>query len=200
MIFIFLILYLIFAILFGVHLDQWDDNVPGRCYESRALSLAKSKHPHVAKIYLGITCLFMFVLLHLTMVMAILRCKADSAWGKRRAAIVSTATMVPRTFTRHSFAFSLPPLLKRWADKPRLHSRIWCPLKVLLASAKINPVLTIAMLQLPLHLYFIVCIRITNEPLLLNGSEENRWGFGQIYVLITSAAPIVQCLRGYVSK
>ena len=210
LIFVFLILYLIFAILFGIRLDQWDNNVPGRCYEAGALSLPNSKHPHVAKIYLGITCLFMFVSLHLTLVMAVSRCKAHSAWVKRYAAVLFPVNLDRGTLTDYFSAFSLPRSLKQWVVKPGLNSRIWCssiwssrvwyPLKVLLASAKINPVLTIAMLQLPLHLYFIICIRIDNEPLLLNGSDENRWGFGQIYVLVTSAAPVVQCFKGYVSK
>ena len=199
LIFAFLILYLVFAILFGIRLDQWDNNIRGRCYESRALSLASAKHPHVAKIYLGVTCLFMFVLLHLTLVIAISRRKVDPAIGKRRSAVESTTIMGCRAHIRGFKIFSSSAPLKRGINRLGFHSRFCCPLRILLASAKINPVLTIAMLQLPLHLYFIIRIRITNEPLLLDGSDENQWGFGQIYVLITSAAVVMQCFKGYIS-
>ena len=55
------------------------------------------------------------------------------------------------------------------------------------------------MLQLPLHLYFLIRLRLTNEPLLLDGNDDNEWGFGQIYALITSAGLIVECCKRYLS-
>jgi hypothetical protein len=68
------------------------------------------------------------------------------------------------------------------------------------ALSQANPILQIAMMQLPLHLYFIIRIRLSNEPLLSNGSDENQWGFGQIYALIMSAALVIECFKGYLSK
>jgi hypothetical protein len=55
------------------------------------------------------------------------------------------------------------------------------------------------MLQLPVHLYFIIRIRLTNDPLLSNGNDENHWGFGQIYVLTIAAGLLVECFKGCIS-
>ena len=200
LILVFLVLYLVFAILFGIRLGQWDDEVQGRCYNSRALALADAKHPDVDQIYLGITCLYMFALLFLTLAMAISRCRVDPAWGKRRSTMVSAAIAYSRGYTKYSYSVPSSGGLGAWADQLGLQSKIWYPLRIPMASAQINPILTIAMLQLPLHLYFIIRIRITNEPLLLDGSDENQWGFGQIYALITSAALVVECVKGYFSE
>ena len=197
LIFVFLILYLIFAILFGIRLDQWDNNTKGGCYNSHALAVTHAQHPLVDKIYLGITCLYMFVLLFLTLAMAISRCKVDPAWGKRRSAIVSIAI---KGCESYASGFYTAAPLERWTSQLGLQSRIWYPLKVSMTPAKVNPVLTIAMAQLPLHLYYIIRIRMSNEPLLMDGSDENQWGFGQIYALITSAALVVECLKGYISE
>lgn len=64
----------------------------------------------------------------------------------------------------------------------------------------LSPVLILAMLQLPLHLYFLIRLRVSNEPLLQEGSTENEWGFGQIYALISSAAILTECVRSFDGK
>jgi hypothetical protein len=60
---IFAILYLAFCIVFGIHLGHWDWNSPGKCYNPYLIAAANSAHPLGDKIYLGITCLYMYVAL-----------------------------------------------------------------------------------------------------------------------------------------
>lgn len=196
---VFGILYLVFAILFGVYLGQWDDNVPGRCYRTRGLALPAAHHPYVDRIYLGVTCLYMFSMLFFAWALALSRCKVDPAWGRRRSAlaaqVIKSCSVYMRIYDRSS---KLTPL-GNWVNQQGLKSVVWYLLVVPVALPRANPVLTAAMLQLPLHLYFIIRLRLTNEPLLSNGSDENDWGFGQIYALIMSAGLVVDCCKGYLS-
>lgn len=191
---VFGVLYLVFAILFGGHLGRWDDNVPGRCYNTRYLALPDAHHPLVDKIYLGVTCFYMFGALNFALILAISRCEVDQAWGMLRPVIEYC-----KVFASITDRFSRFPGIGSWADQQGLQSIIWYPFELQIALARANLVLTTAMLQLPLHLYFIIRLRLSNEPLLSNGSDENQWGFGQIYALIMSAGLVVECCKGYLS-
>lgn len=55
-----MILYLAFSILFGVRLNDWNDEVSGQCYNSARTALLDSKHPYVDHIYLAITSLYVY--------------------------------------------------------------------------------------------------------------------------------------------
>ena len=129
---------------------------------------------------MGITCLYMFATLFATVSLAIARCEVDPAWGKKRSALANTTIHFCREWSK---IYAPRQSWGNWAQR-------------VLAA---NPVLLIAMLQLPLHLYFLIRLRLTNEPLLLDGNDDNEWGFGQIYALITSAGLIVECCKGYLS-
>jgi hypothetical protein len=196
---VFGLLYLVFAILFGVHLSRWDDNIPGRCYNSSHLALPNAHHPYVEKIYLGVTCLYMFSMLLVALTLAISRCKSDPTWGKRPSALADLVIKVCKLCAWIYDISSQFTHLGNWVDQQGLKNIMWYPFKIQIALARANPVLTVAMLQLPLHLYFIIRLRLTNEPLLSNGSDENQWGFGQIYALTISAGLVVECCKGYLS-
>jgi hypothetical protein len=193
------VLYLVFAILFGVHLGKWDDKVKGHCYNSRGLALPDAHHPYVDRIYLGTVSFYMFVLLLFTLNLAVSRCKVDPAWGKRRSTLAKIVIKFSKDIAQLYDRSSQFIPLGSWADQQGLQSIIWYPLKIQTALAQANPVLFLAMLQLPLHLYFVIRLRISNEPLLTDGSEERQWGFGQIYALIMSAGLVLECCKGYLS-
>ena len=192
---VFAVLYLAFAILFGVRLNQWDDKIPGRCYNTSHLASHDAQHPSVDKIYLGITCFYMFTVLMVAVLHALARYDADQHKGAVRP-VIADSIFYPLVLG----PYLGPSLLGKWADKEGLQSRTWYFVKIPVALWLANPILQIAMVQLPLHLYFIIRIRLSNEPLLSNGSDENQWGFGQIYALIKSAALVIECVKGYLSK
>lgn len=52
----FSVLYLSFSIIFGISLTTWNDEIPGRCYNTRLIANPADSHPYVDRIYLGITC------------------------------------------------------------------------------------------------------------------------------------------------
>jgi len=54
------VLYIVFVALFGTHLQSWDYNKPGHCYDTSKIALPSSSHPTVDIVYLSITCLYVF--------------------------------------------------------------------------------------------------------------------------------------------
>lgn len=56
----FAVLYLAFSTVFGKSLEQWDSSAPGKCYLTAGIALPDASHPYVDRIYLGITCFYLF--------------------------------------------------------------------------------------------------------------------------------------------
>ena len=52
-------------------------------------------------------------------------------------------------------------------------------------------------LQFLLHVYTLVALRISNEPLLDHPAIENEWGFGQVVAMMMLAATLLECARGF---
>ena len=52
-----------------------------------------------------------------------------------------------------------------------------------------------AIMQFPLHLYFVIALRASNANRLRDGSE-NEWNFGQIVAMVTLLPTIVECFLG----
>lgn len=61
-------------------------------------------------------------------------------------------------------------------------------------------ILSIAMLQCPLHIYSIFALRSSNEKLLDEGSSERQWGFGQIAAMVLLGNNILQIVDGIAGK
>ena len=55
-------------------------------------------------------------------------------------------------------------------------------------------------LQFLLHVYTLVALRISNEPLLGNAALENEWGFDQVVAIMMLAATLLECARGFEGK
>ena len=57
-------------------------------------------------------------------------------------------------------------------------------------------VVSVASLQLPLHAYSIVALRLSNGNLLSDDDDKYNWGFGQIIALIILGITLVEVFRG----
>jgi hypothetical protein len=64
-------------------------------------------------------------------------------------------------------------------------------------AATHNIILGIAALQFPLHVYSIFTLRSLNESLLISGSAEQEWGFGQIVAVILLGTNLVTLVNGF---
>lgn len=62
---IYAILYIIFTSMFGRSLKSWNYTAPGLCYNTELLATSYASHPHVDRIYVGITTAFMIFILML---------------------------------------------------------------------------------------------------------------------------------------
>jgi hypothetical protein len=124
---VFGLFYLVFAIVFGVYLGKWDDKVPGRCFDSYALASPGAPHPTVDKVYLSITCLYMFVMLGLTLAIAISRREPDPAWGKRISALAGVLIDIGKSYVEYVnsiLVLNFVPL-ESWANLSGLWSKSW---------------------------------------------------------------------------
>lgn len=58
-----------------------------------------------------------------------------------------------------------------------------------------------ATIQLLVHLYFTIALRISNSHLFEGrGNDEGKWGFGQILAVAMVTASILEFMGGYLSK
>lgn len=135
---IFGLLYFGFTIMLGIRLNDWNDEVPGRCYRVSNIALPNSKHPYVDQIYLGVTASYVFSLLILA----------------------TTICRVPST-------------------------RLYWQKSIILVGT----------LQFVLHVYTLVALRISNQPLLDNVALEDQWGFGQVIAVIMLFATLLECAK-----
>ncbi|KAF2455007.1 hypothetical protein BDY21DRAFT_76892 [Lineolata rhizophorae] len=59
--FAFFVLYVAFLVCIANRLRGWDDTVPGQCYDTSLLAVAKSPHPYADGVYVGMTGGYMVV-------------------------------------------------------------------------------------------------------------------------------------------
>ena len=65
---VFGLLYTGFTIMFGIRLNNWNDQIPGRCYSTSGIASPNAKHPLVDQIYLGLTSLYVLGIAQAAMV------------------------------------------------------------------------------------------------------------------------------------
>ncbi|EEA25802.1 hypothetical protein PMAA_068960 [Talaromyces marneffei ATCC 18224] len=194
---IFICLYLAFVVIFGIRLQMWDDNLPGRCYyANRVLSLGYY-HSLGDRVYLALTCAYFFLslifcglvalgtmpLIHEYPVLEFLTAQQQenqSMLGHISAAVSEAARLL-----RLNRLFPKIPRLSRRRDK---WLEVWS-----MPNPKLIT-LSLAMVQYPLHIYAVFTLRQTNENL-LNGDSENYWGFGQVVALVLLASSVLQGFR-----
>ncbi len=49
--------------MLGIRLNDWNDEIPGRCYRTSNIATPHAKHPLVDQVYLGITSFYVFDLM-----------------------------------------------------------------------------------------------------------------------------------------
>ncbi len=49
--------------MLGIRLNDWNDDIPGRCYGTSNIATPHAKHPLVDQVYLGVTSLYVFSLM-----------------------------------------------------------------------------------------------------------------------------------------
>lgn len=81
---VFAVLYTAFAIIFGIRLNEWNDELPGRCFNASKIALPNARHPAVDQIYLGVTSFYVFGLL----IVATVYCRAESLRAESQKSVL----------------------------------------------------------------------------------------------------------------
>ncbi|KAI8944359.1 hypothetical protein F4801DRAFT_223408 [Xylaria longipes] len=182
LILVFLSLYFVFVILFGLKLQSWDDSVPGHCYRAGGISTQGAAHPYVDNIYLAITALYLFVSLGIALKAA--KMNLQKYIQSLQVAAAPDHRSPSRTSSPNLFSKAGLLLLVQ-ADKDfQQLSEFWFDPPFL--------VLTVALIQYPVHAYTLFALRKSNEPY-LSGDSENQWGFGQVIALVLVASVLTEC-------
>lgn len=69
-----------------------------------------------------------------------------------------------------------------------------------LATNAQNFIVGVAMLQCPLHIYYIFALRASNESHLEAGGTEREWGFGQIVAIVLLGSNILPIADGITGR
>ena len=56
-------------------------------------------------------------------------------------------------------------------------------------------IIFVGALQFILHVYILVALRISNQPLLDNVALEDQWGFGQVIAIMMLVATLLECAK-----
>ena len=123
--------------MFGIRLNDWDDDISGRCYSTSGIASSNARHPLVDQIYLGVTSFYVLALAQVAMI----DCRAPSR---------------------------------------RLYSQ--------------KTIIVTGALQFVLHVYTLVALRVSNQPL-LDSSLEDQWGFAQVLALVMLGSTLLECTR-----
>ncbi|PGH04733.1 hypothetical protein AJ79_07012 [Helicocarpus griseus UAMH5409] len=166
---LFALIFLAYSIVFGIRLNQWDPERPGACYNTAATALTNKPHPREDLIYLGVTCTFFYSALP--------------------GAIHNPELKLLMKFIEkrsHRALFSSVAIDAAGLDdfEQRVEDRSWS-------------VLALSMLQFPLHLYFVIALRASNQGLLEGGrGGENSWGFGQVVAIVMLGGTVLKGCKG----
>ncbi|RMJ04789.1 hypothetical protein CDV36_014540 [Fusarium kuroshium] len=205
---VYTLLFLPFCAFLGTKLKNWDEKVPGRCYNTGLTASPDSMHPLAGMIYLGITCFWSITALV---------CCFNSKLDPYRSTTFPTESLQRgveqlKTYMLDSLLRDIQSINQtRGGDYAGFFH--WNPIFLVpqcfftflyllfhpKAEYQVWALLPLAMAQYPLHLYMVIAIRIRNERF-LEGDSENDWGFGQIIALVLCAATCIECIRGVSDK
>lgn len=214
--FVFCILYLVYAILFGLALGRWNVDRFGYCYRYKGIASPTSSHPTVDQIYLGITCLYMFsllgysytesyaytTLLYKLPALGLAELTKMAGLGEQYGALQDRFEphiafyRAQYGFVREILSGRYPLFLHNLAiiDRPP-SSRERRLFSFLNSFDSLSSAMSLPLAQYLLHLYMVWAIRSANQ-VHLQGDFEDTWGFGQVVALVQ----IFSCLRGFVEN
>ncbi|KAJ2987719.1 hypothetical protein NUW58_g4350 [Xylaria curta] len=201
LIFVFLALYFAFVVLFGLKLQSWDDEKTGCCYKVDKISAQSTPHPHADHIYLAITALYLFVSLWFSLQAAREGLQGFIQAAQESEAVGHRSPRRNRAIQLLDFCLQVQPRLsqlRRPSPSPespdRRHQRQMLDLFPVLEYSPSITVLTVALVQYPVHVYTLYALRASNESY-LSGDSENQWGFGQVVALVLVASVLLECCR-----
>jgi hypothetical protein len=208
---LYLVFYLAFLILFDSHLREWDDKVPGRCYNTRLIGVPNALHPASDRAYLIVTGIYVYFAFFLA-------ANVRSSVPVQLEEIVHGSKKHQNGGFGHEMAlddFTFGLFLRvfgwflRWCLKKHQNGRFtlgwflrggfmtegYLHTLTFFMENETRMITLITGLQFPVHLYMAIALRVSNN--FDGGADgENAMGFGQILALMVVIANAMQYLAG----
>ena len=103
------LLYIGFAVMLGIRLDDWNDSLPGKCYRASKIALPNAKHPLVDQIYLGVTCFYVCCLMSTAII--ICRVPEQRLYHQKAVIVAGTLQFIVHVYTLVALRISNQSLL-----------------------------------------------------------------------------------------
>ena len=174
------ILYLSYVIVFSYRLAYWDDSLPGHCYDTSLTALPGARHPQVDNTYVTTTSSYLFVSFVYTIVAYINKSTGGFGWWGLVGAYNKKVAKGQRRNGKK--------VLGRAPGGP--NNKFWSEVVVL----------SICMLQFPVHLYFLIAVRVSNSHLLEGPESESEWKFAQILAIGLLGTNLFEVVKGIGGK
>ena len=191
-------------------LQQWDNTLPGRCYNSRLIAAPQNihSHPMVDHTYIAITYIYLILVLCIPFTQSLsMNGPATNTPGPHRCERIHElweyiSELYTWEFERilelyNSIFESIERIFERITERipgpAYVYPHQFAHLNRISLS---NPSVTFAFFQLPVHLYMAIALRASNSHLFENGNEDT-WSFGQIVAVGLTSLLLLQCLAGF---
>ncbi|KAH6954869.1 hypothetical protein DER45DRAFT_317013 [Fusarium avenaceum] len=190
---LFAIAYICFCVTLAIKLDGWDEELPGRCYNTQFTAAPSTTQPLGSYISLIITSLYSLAALLICYTVST-AANVTSSKSRFLRSLMSLLLVKVRRALRSSSSSVAENILAAHIHEVR------DPIPGLIYSSR-KPedyawlIISLAMYQYPIHLYMTIALGAANESL-LSGDSENAWGFGQIVALILCATTLLECVKG----
>ncbi|KAH3973040.1 hypothetical protein HBH52_147430 [Parastagonospora nodorum] len=189
------ILFITYFSVFAARLQSWDNNTPLHCYRTKNISYPGNKHPRADHAYIGVT--FAYTVLSIATALWQSTGLQKRAQATQLRLLERVVAEMPKVATSRPGEMIIASLRGEILGLQTAYG-IGADL---VASDTENQILSLALLQCPLHIYSIFALRASNERYLDGGVSGSDWGFGQIVAIVLLGAnflSIADGITGYI--
>ncbi|KAH7088572.1 hypothetical protein FB567DRAFT_524657 [Paraphoma chrysanthemicola] len=166
------VLFVAYISIFLARLSDWDLQVPFHCYNTSKTASRGDLHPDVDYAYVIVTFIFIGATFMYAVVLALRTQFRINSVAKKLSDFIDTRISTnPSAWSQNIISIYFDIL----TSSPLLGGP---------ATELQRVILSVAMLQCPLHIYSMFALRASNEKLLDEGDSERKWGFGQIAAMV----------------
>lgn len=187
-------LYIAYTIAFGIRLRSWRDDKAGQCYITSGISSSGASHPYVDNIYVSVTCVYVILSLYAALGLNA-AAFSHANYGERILSALRRGIEHLEALNVNVELFNLDYAFASLVLSPQI-PRGMPPVFVEDPNGKQITALLIAILQYPVHIYFVYTLRAANENHLTLGNTEQDWGFGQVVAVILLGSNLVMVVDG----
>ncbi|KAH7078018.1 hypothetical protein BKA63DRAFT_509505 [Paraphoma chrysanthemicola] len=182
------VLFVAYFSIFLARLSDWDLQVPFHCYNTSKTASSGDPHPNVDYAYVIVTFFFIGATFIYAVSLALrTQFRTTSVIKKLNDFVDSRISTNPSTLSQN--------IMSLYFDVLTLSPLLGGP-----ATELQRFILSVAMLQCPLHIYSIFALRASNEKLLDEGNSERQWGFGQVAAMVLLGNNILQIVDGIAGR